>query len=124
MNVKAFKRLIKEAVAEAMYEELPDIISEVMKSQNKQQISEGKTMSFTSANVPSGGNRLPADVRSSLMAQMGSEFGFQQPVRNDLKVIDAVNEATGERVNPYLAFIEDAASSMTPMDRSGLRQLD
>ena len=54
---------------------------------------------------------------------MGMEFGFQ-PQRNDLKVIDAVDETTGERINPYLAFINDAAANMTPMDKSGLRQLD
>jgi hypothetical protein len=58
------------------------------------------------------------------MAKMSAEFGFQQPQRNDLKVIDAVDESTGEKVNPYLAFINDAAANMSPMDRSGLRQLD
>jgi phage terminase small subunit len=122
MNVKQFKKLIKEAVIEAMYEELPDMISEVMKQQNKQSLTENRTMNFTSANVPTG--KLPADVRSSLMAQLGSEFGFQQPARTDLKVIDAVDQTTGEKVNPYLAFIEDAAANMTPMDRVGLRQLE
>jgi hypothetical protein len=55
---------------------------------------------------------------------MGAEFGFQQPQRTDLKVIDAVDESTGEKVNPYMAFINDAANNMSPMDRSGLRQLD
>lgn len=124
MNVKLFKKLIKDAVTEALYEELPEIINEVMKNQNKQQLSENKTLSFTTANIPMGGSKLPSDVRSSLMAQMGAEFGFQPPVRTDLKVIDAVDETTGEKVNPYLAFINDAAASMTPMDRSGLRQLD
>jgi hypothetical protein len=123
MNVKLFKKLIKDAVTEALYEELPEIINEVMKDQNKQQLSESRTMNFTTANIPTGG-KLPGDVRSSLMAQMGAEFGFQQPTRTDLKVIDAVDETTGEKVNPYLAFINDAAASMTPMDRSGLRQLD
>ena len=120
MNVKVFKKLIKEAVVEAIYEELPDIINEALAKQNKQTLREGKTMSFTSADVaPLGG-----DVRSSLMAKMGAEFGFQQPQRNDLKVIDAVDPSTGEKVNPYLAFINDAANNMTPMDRSGLRNLE
>jgi hypothetical protein len=77
-------------------------------------------MSFTSADVAP----LSGDVRSSLMAKMGAEFGFQQPQRNDLKVIDAVDESTGEKVNPYMAFINDAAANMSPMDRSGLRNLD
>jgi hypothetical protein len=120
MNVKLFKRLIKEAVTEAIYEELPDIINEALAKQNKQALREGKTMSFTSADIAP----LSGDVRSSLMAKMGAEFGFQQPQRNDLKVIDAVDESTGEKVNPYMAFINDAAANMSPMDRSGLRQLD
>ena len=120
MNVKLFKKLIREAVIEALHEELPDIINETLARQNKQPLRENKTMSFTSADVAP----LSGDVRSSLMAKMGAEFGFQQPQRNDLKVIDAVDESTGEKLNPYLAFINDAAANMSPMDRSGLRQLD
>jgi hypothetical protein len=120
MNVKLFKKLIKEAVTEAIYEELPDIITEVLAKQNKQALREGKTFNFTSADVAP----LPGDVRSSLMSKMGAEFGFQQPQRTDLKVIDKVDESTGEKVNPYLNFIADAAANMSPMDRSGLRQLD
>ena len=54
---------------------------------------------------------------------MGEAFGFQQP-QTQLKVIDAVDEATGERVNPFAAFIADAAANMTSMDKSGLRNLD
>lgn len=119
MNVKLFKKLIKEAVAEAIYEELPEILNEVLANQNKQPLRENKTFNFTSEDtVP-----LSGDVRNSLMAKMGAEFGFQQP-QPTLKVIDAVDESTGEKVNPYLAFIADAANNMTPMDRSGLRQLD
>jgi len=120
MNIKLFKKLIKEAVTEAIYEELPDIINEALAKQNKQTLQESKTFNFTSADVAP----LPGNVRESLMAKMGAEFGFQQPQRTDLKVIDAVDESTGERVNPYLAFIADAANNMTPQDRSGLRQLD
>ena len=119
MNVKLFKKLIKEAVAEAIYEELPEILSEVLAKQNKQTLRENKTVDFTSADIAP----LPGNVRSSLMAKMGAEFGFQQP-QQSLKVIDAVNESTGEKVNPYLAFIADAASNMSPMDKSGLRNLD
>lgn len=119
MNVKVFKKLIKEAVVEAIYEELPEIINEALAKQNKQHLHENKTMSFTSADVAP----LSGDIRSSLMAKMGAEFGFQQPQRSDLKVIDAVDPSTGEKVNPYLAFINDAASNMTAADRSGLRNL-
>ena len=119
MNVKLFKKLIKEAVTEAIYEELPDIINEALAKQDKQPLRENKSFNFTSADVVP----LPGDVRSSLIAKMGAEFGFQQPA-SQLKVIDAVDETTGEKVNPYLAFIADAANNMTPMDKSGLRQLD
>jgi hypothetical protein len=119
MNIKLFKKLIKEAVTEAIYEELPEIINEALAKQNKQPLRENKTFNFTSADVAP----LPGDVRSSLMAKMGAEFGFQQP-QQVLKVIDAVDESTGEKVNPYLNFIADAAANMSPMDRSGLRNLD
>ena len=122
MNVKLFKKLIREAVIEALHEELPDIINETLAKQNKQSINENRTFNFTSADIAPKGT-LPGDVRSSLMAKMGAEFGFQ-PQRNDLKVIDKVDESTGEKVNPYLNFIADAAANMSPMDRSGLRQLD
>ena len=119
MNVKLFKKLIKEAVAEAIYEELPEILNEVLISQNKQPLREDKTFNFTSTDaVP-----LSGDIRSSLMARMGAEFGFQSP-QSTLKVIDAVDESTGEKINPYLNFIADAAANMSPMDRSGLRNLD
>jgi hypothetical protein len=119
MNVKLFKKLIKEAVTEAIYEELPEIINEALAKQNKQSLRENKAFNFTSADVAP----LSGDVRSSLMAKMGAEFGFQQP-QQALKVIDAVDESTGEKVNPYLNFIADAAANMSPMDKSGLRNLD
>jgi hypothetical protein len=120
MNIKLFKKLIKEAVTEAIYEELPDLIEEALAKHNKQPLNENRTMSFTSADVAP----LSGDVRSSLMAKMGAEFGFQQPQRNDLKVIDAVDPSTGDKVNPYLAFINDAANNMSAQDRSGLRNLE
>lgn len=120
MNVKLFKKLIREAVIEALHEELPDIINETLAKQNKQTLRENKSINFTSADI----SPLPGDVRSSLMAKMGAEFGFQQPQRNDLKIIDKVDESTGEKVNPYLNFIADAAANMSPMDKSGLRNLE
>jgi len=120
MNVKLFKKLIKEAVTEAIYEELPVIINEALAKQNNQPLRENKAFNFTSADVAP----LSGDVRNSLMAKMGAEFGFTPPQRNDLKIIDTVDESTGEKVNPYLNFIADAAANMSPMDRSGLRNLD
>jgi hypothetical protein len=122
MNVTLFKKLIKDAVVEAIHTELPSIINEVLAKQNKQQISEGKTFNFNSGNVPANG--LPQDVRSSLMAQMGESFGYSQSQPTKLAVIDAVDESTGERVNPYLAFINDASNNMSHADKAGLRNLD
>jgi len=119
MNTKAFKRLIKEAVIDAIHEELPYILEEHMAKQEKKALREGKTMSFTSTDIMPGN----PDVRASLRSKMGEAFGFQQAAPK-LEVIDAVNEATGEKVNPFAAFIADAAANMTPMDKSGLRQLD
>jgi hypothetical protein len=119
MNIKVFKKLIKEAVIDAIHEELPYILEEHMAKQEKKALREGRTMSYTSADVMPGN----PDVRSSLRSKMGEAFGFQ-PQQQQLKVIDAVDEATGEKVNPFAAFIADAASNMTAMDRSGLRQLD
>ena len=121
MNIKVFKRLIKEAVVDAMHEELPEILNEVMARQNKKAITEGKVINFTSTNVPT--NPLPNGVRSQLASQMGEAFGFQQPITK-LAVIDAVDENTGEKINPFAAFIADSANNMTAQDRSGLRQLD
>jgi hypothetical protein len=122
MNVTLFKKLIKDAVTEAIHNELPSIINEALAKQNKQQISEGKVFNFNSGNVPANG--LPQDVRSSLMAQMGESFGYSQSQPTKLAVIDAVDESTGERVNPYLAFINDAANNMSHADKAGLRNLD
>jgi hypothetical protein len=120
MNVKLFKKLIREAVIEALHEELPDIINETLAKQNKSPLRENKSFNFTSNDIAP----LPGDVRSSLMAKMGAEFGFQQPQQQALKVIDAIDDSTGEKINPYLNFIADAANNMTPMDKSGLRNLD
>ena len=120
MNAKVFKRLIKEAVIDAIHEELPYILEEHMAKQEKKAIREGKTVSFNSSNVIAG--PLPGNVRSQLASQMGEAFGYQQPAPK-LEVIDAVDETTGEQVNPYLAFINDAANNMTAKDIAGLKNL-
>jgi hypothetical protein len=119
MNTKVFKKLIKEAVIDAIHEELPYILEEHMIKQEKKALREGKAISYTSADVIPGN----PDVRSSLRSKMGEAFGFQQQ-HPQLKVIDAVDESTGERVNPFAAFIADAAANMSPMDKQGLRNLD
>jgi len=125
MNIKAFKKLIKEAVIDAIQEELPYILEEHMAKQEKKALRENKTMSFSSTDVqPSN----PA-VRSQLAEKMGAMFGMvpQQQYQSSvpLEVIrDQVNEETGEPVNPYLAFLVDSAQNMTPQERSGLKNLE
>ena len=122
MNAKVFKRLIKEAVIDAIHEELPYILEEHMAKQEKKALRENKSATFNSSNVIAG--PLPGGVRSQLAAQMGEAFGFQsQAQTSKLEVIDAVDESTGEPVNPYLAFINDAAANMTAKDIAGLKNL-
>jgi hypothetical protein len=119
MNTKAFKRLIKEAVIDAIHEELPFILEEHMAKQEKKALRENRTMNFTSNDVIAGN----PDVRASLRSKMGEAFGFQQSPSNKLAVIDAVDEVTGEKINPFAAFLADSAANMTAQDISGLRNL-
>jgi hypothetical protein len=124
MNTKAFKRLIKEAVIDAIHEELPFILEEHMAKQEKKALRENRAMNFTSNDVISGNS----DVRTSLRSKMGEQFGFNQPQQYQssipLEVIhDKIDETTGEPVNPYLAFLADSAANMTPQERAGLKNL-
>ena len=124
MNTKAFKRLIKEAVIDAIHEELPFILEEHMAKQEKKALRENKTFSYTSNDIMPGNS----DIRSSLRTKMGDMFGLpSQPQYQSsipLEVIrDKVDENTGEPVNPYLAFLADSAANMTPQERAGLKNL-
>jgi hypothetical protein len=124
MNARLFKKLIKEAVIEAIQEELPFVLEEHLAKQEKKALRENRTMSFNSSDVMPGN----PDVRSSLRAKMGEQFGFNQPQQYQssmpLEVIrDQVDETTGEPVNPYLAFLADSAANMTPQERAGLKNL-
>jgi hypothetical protein len=89
-----------------------------MAKQEKKALRENKTISLTSNNI------MPGDpnIRASLRAKMGEAFGFQQPA-SKLEVIDAVDENTGEKINPFSAFLADSAANMTAQDLSGLRNL-
>jgi hypothetical protein len=126
MNIKVFKKLIKEAVIDAIHEELPYILEEHMAKQDKKALRENRTMSFTSNDVQPAS---PA-VRNQLAEKMGSMFGMSTPAQPQyqsnvpLEVIkDGVDDTTGEPVNPYLAFLVDSAQNMTPQERSGLSNL-
>lgn len=106
MNAKLFKQLIKEAVREAVREEIGVMLLE----QKKQELTEGKTASFSSSDVPVG-----ADAKTALRSKMGAMFGYEQP-QSQLKV-----DTTSD--NPFAAFIADAGANMTAQDLSGLRNL-
>jgi hypothetical protein len=124
MNARLFKKLIKEAVIEAIQEELPFVLEEHLAKQEKKALRENKTFSYTSNDVMPGN----PDIRASLRSKMSEQFGFNQPQQYQssmpLEVIhDQVDESTGEPINPYLAFLADSAANMTPQERAGLKNL-
>ena len=114
MNIKAFKKLIKEVVVEAIHDELPKILNE-----NKSLMQESHEFNFTSNDVPH--SPLPSEIRKQLVEKMGGTFGFTPQSTSNLKVIDEIDTKTGTRVNPYLAFINDSANNMSHQDVAGLR---
>lgn len=107
MNAKLFKQLIKEAVREAVREEIGVLLLE----QKKQELTESKTVSFSSSDVPSGN----VEARAALRSKVGAMFGYDAP-QSQLKV-----DKTSD--NPFAAFIADAGANMSPQDVSGLRNL-
>jgi hypothetical protein len=93
MKTDGLKKLIKEAVKEAIVEELKDILLEAVKS-NKQPIKESyissddRTISFTSQNVP----KAPIDTKKAYMdilndMSQGPKSGFD----GEFKVKGPVN---------------------------------
>lgn len=72
MKTDALKKLIKEAVKEAIQDELKDILLEAVRS-NKQpiresyQVSDDRTLTFNSNNVP----RTPIDTKKAYMDILG-----------------------------------------------------
>ena len=109
MNAKVFKNLIKEAVREAVREEIGVLLLE----QKKQELTEGKSFSFTSNDVPTGN----IEAKSALRSKMGAMFGYDTPQSQPQLRVDPKAD------NPFMAFIEDAGANMTAQDLSGLRNL-
>jgi hypothetical protein len=116
MNVRTFKNLIKEAVAEAVREELSAILLESPKKQVAP-LKENRTISLSTNDVPG-----VADARASLRAKMGNMFGLNQPASNNYQSSVPL-EIDKENDNPYMSFIMDAAANMTPQDKAGLNNL-
>ena len=107
MNIKVFKKLIKEAVTEAIYEELPDLIEEALAKHNKQPLNENRTMSFTTQDVDM------VAYRQNLASSMGLTLP-SQPSHQKLQA-----PSTG---NPYLDIIAETAANMTSQDLAAMRQ--
>jgi hypothetical protein len=118
MNIKAFRRLIKEAVAEAIYEQLPEILEEQMAKQQRQSLKESKTFSFTSQDIQG----LPGDVRQGLASKMGAMFGHSVPQANQIQSVIPTGDDENQRID-LSAFFADSAANMTPQERAGLSNL-
>jgi hypothetical protein len=108
MKIDLFKKLIKEAVAEAVREELSTILNEQQIKPKLNHLQE-QNLSFTSNDVMT--------TRTNIREKMGNMFGFDEPSNNSTLKVD--NNAE----NPYLAFLADSAANMTPQERSGLKNL-
>jgi len=112
MKVDLFKKLIKEAVAEAVREELNTIFNEVQKPKP---IQENQTLNFTSNDVMT--------VRTNIREKMGSMFGFDQNLNMNENSSNSTLQVDTNADNPYLSFIADSAATMTPQERAGLKNL-
>ena len=110
MEAKQFKSLIKEAVREAVREELGLMLLEQLKSgvtpQTTQPLTEGRSMSFDSGDVHSVGMRSQMGNR---MAEMFGVPGTGAKPQSQLKV-----DPTSD--NPFAAFINDTAANLTPQE--------
>jgi hypothetical protein len=112
MKVDLFKKLIKEAVAEAVREELNTIFSETLK---QKPIQESQTLNFTSNDV--------MNVRTNIREKMSSMFGFDQNSNINGNSSNSTLQVDNNAENPFLSFIADAAANMTPQERAGLKNL-
>ena len=117
MNVKTFKNLIKEAVSEAVREELSAIMLEPPKKAITP-LRESKAVSFTTNDV-----HEVVDVRTQLRAKMGNAFGFNSPTPQVNSITNTPLTVDTTDSNPYMSFIIDAAHNMTAQDKAGLNNL-
>jgi hypothetical protein len=108
MNVKLFKKLIKETVSEAVREELNFILNN---NSSFSKINESQTFNFTTSDINERG-----EIRNQLKNKMSSMFGLESNNKN-------IPSETDNK-NPYLSFIMDAAANMTPQDKAGLSNLE
>ena len=93
MKTDALKKLIKEAVREAIQDELKDILLEAVRS-NKQpiresyQVSDDRTLNFTSNNVP----KTPINTKQAYMDILGDiARGPKTGLEGEFKVAGPMN---------------------------------
>lgn len=116
MNLKDFKTIIKEAVREAVREEVGILLLE----QKKQSINEGlvhydtQSLNFTTNEVDRIG------LRASLKQKMDESFSN----KNNVVVEQPVMGQPEVKKNPFAAFIQHSAQTMTPEEYSSLKRLD
>jgi len=113
MDAIKFKTLIKEAVREAVREEIGVMLLEQLKSGNTQAkpINEGRTMSFDSGDAHSVG------MRSQMGNKMSEMFGMPGGVKPQSNLqVDPTSD------NPFAAFINDTASTLTRSEMNQMMQ--
>lgn len=107
MEAQKFKTLIKEAVREAVREEIGLMLLEQLKSGHtaQQPITEGSSLSFNSGDVHSVGMRAQMGGKMAEMFGMPSGAKPQQTLK--------INPTSD---NPFAAFINDTANNLSPQE--------
>jgi hypothetical protein len=116
MEAKQFKSLIKEAVREAVREELGLMLLEQLKSgvtPQTQPLTEGRSMSFDSGDVHSVGMR--SQMGNKMAEMFGMPAGTAAKPQSQLKV-----DPTSD--NPFAAFINDTAANLTRSEMNQMMQ--
>lgn len=111
MDAIKFKTLIKEAVREAVREEIGVMLLEQLKSGNTQArpINENQSLSFNSGDVHSVG------MRAQMGNKMSEMFGMPNGIKPQSNLqVDPTSD------NPFAAFINDTAANLT---RSEMNQM-
>jgi hypothetical protein len=106
MDAIKFKTLIKEAVREAVREEIGVMLLEQLKSGvTSQPLTEGRSLSFDSGDVHSVG------MRSQMGNKMAEMFGMPSGAKPQTQLkVDPTSD------NPFAAFINDTAANLSPQE--------
>lgn len=110
MNLKQFRQIIREETRNAVREELGLLLLE----QKKQSITENfRQGNGTGDYVP------PITFTTSDVDRVGLRNKLNnQIVQNSPELVNV------QGANPFAAFLKESANTMTPQERSGLKNLD